>query len=151
MSGMLGVEVRIHGLDEVIRASERIGGAPTEELENSAQRSAERLADLVRAAGHASDRQSARAAGTVRVEDGPGGFPGVVAGPHPLLFGSEFGALGRFGWYAKPRYLGSKPRQFRPHLGSGSYWFFRTIEANEDLVNSELAQGLNATTRRWRA
>jgi hypothetical protein len=150
VTGMLGVEVRIHGLDEVIRATERIDGAPPEELENAAQRSAEKLAELVRAAGQGSDRQSARAAATVRVEDHDG-YPSVTAGPHPLLFGSEFGALGRFGWYSKPRYRNSQLRQFRTHLGSGSYWFFRTIEENAGAVESELDRALELVTRRWRA
>lgn len=147
---MIGVEVRIHGLDEVIRATELLDGVPAEELEDAAQRSAEKLAELVRAAGHASDRQSARAADTVRVE-GHGGYPSVTAGPHPLLFGSEFGALGRFGWYSRPRYLNSRRRQFRAHLGAGSYWFFRTIEDNEGAVDAELSVAAEQTTRRWRA
>lgn len=150
MAGTIGISVRFRGLDEVIRATERIDGAPAEELEDAAQRSAERLAALVRAAGQASSRQSARAAATVRVED-HGGYPGVAAGPHALLFGSEFGALGRFGWYSKPRYLGSRRRQFRTHLGSGSYWFFRTIDENQELVDSEMERALELTTRRWRA
>lgn len=150
MAGMMGVELHIRGLDEAIRAASHISGAPTDELESAAQRSAEKLAALVRAAGQADSRQSARAAETVRVE-GHGGFPSVTAGPHPLLFGSEFGALGRFGWYSKHRYINSPLRQFRRHLGSGSYWFFRTIEENEGAVESELDRALELTTRRWRA
>lgn len=150
MSGMMGIELHIRGLDEAIASASHIAGAPTDELESAAQRSAEKLAALVRAAGQSDTRQSARAAETVRVED-HGGFPSVTAGPHPLLFGSEFGVLGRFGWYSKPRYLNSKRRQFRRHLGSHSYWFFRTIEENEGAVDAELDRALELTTRRWRA
>lgn len=150
MTGMLGVDVRFRGLDEVIRAAERLGPAVQREADDAAENAAEILGELVAAAGRSDSRQSARAAATVRVE-GSGMNSRVTAGPHPLLFGSEFGALGRFGWYSKPRYLGSRPRQFRPHLGSGSYWFFRTIEENKPAVDAEWARALSAIIRDWGA
>lgn len=147
---LLNIKINFRGLDEVIRAADRLGPAVQDETDAAAEHAAQRLAELVRAAGHGSDRQSARAAATVRVQ-GSGTDSSVVAGPHPLLFGSEFGALGRFGWYSKHRYINSHPRQFRPHRGSASYWFFRTIDANQATVDAEWARALDAIVRRWGA
>jgi hypothetical protein len=146
----LNVRVTFIGLDEVIRAAERLGPAARRETDDAATHAADHLGELVAAAGRSDSRQSARAAATVRVE-GSGMDSRVVAGPHPLLFGSEFGALGRFGWYARHRYINSRPRQFRPHRGSASYWFFRTIEANQPVVEREWARALDAIVRDWSA
>lgn len=139
---------RFQGLNEVIRATRDLPDEAQREIADKREELSQRLATLVRAAGQASDRQSARAATTVRPG---GGAQMVVAGPHPLLFGSEFGALGRFGWYANRRYRGSRPRQFRPHRGAASYWFFRTIERHQPEIDEAWAQALDATVRAWSA
>jgi hypothetical protein len=149
MLGTIGIRVRIRGLREVIRATERLEPAVTQEVDRTIKRLAERLADLVRAAGRSDTRQSARAAATVRVASGS--TPRVTAGPHDLLFGSEFGATRRFGWYAAGRYRASAGRQFRPHQGSASYWFFRAVEENQPVIDSEWAQAAEAVVRRWGA
>jgi len=139
---------RFEGLDEVIRAARDLPDEAQREIDDKREELGQRLAQLVRAAGQASDRQSARAATTVR----PGaGDQMVTAGPHPLLFGSEFGALGRFGWYANRRYRRSVARQFRPHRGAASYWFFRTIERHQPEIDEAWAQALDAITRAWSA
>ncbi len=78
------------------------------------------------------------------------GGGGVTAGPHPLLYGSEFGAFGRFGWYAASRYGHSAARQFRPHLGGGSYWFFETAEHSPAVARTwQLLE--DSIIRRWGA
>jgi hypothetical protein len=122
---MAGSGVHAEGLNEVVRALRRLPGDADRDLERSGRELAARLVDLTRAAGRGSGRQAARAAATVRVGGG-----GVTAGPHPLLYGSEFGANGRYGWYAARRYSRSAGRQFPRHLGGGSYWFFRTAEGS---------------------
>src|SRR5437762_1246487 len=92
-------EVDVEGAEEVRRALLKLPLQARDEARKGMTKLSRELAVIIRAAGRADSRQSARAARTVRANRGLS--PGVVAGPHPLLFGSEFGALGRFGWYAK--------------------------------------------------
>lgn len=133
----------------MVRACDHLPRDAQREAQDGAVRLARTLATAVRAAGRASSRQAARASKTVRATRGK--QPEVIAGPHPLLFGSEFGATRRFGWYRKGRYHGSGGRQFRPHLGSGSYWFFREQEAQRAAVDLEARDIAAAVVRKWSA
>lgn len=143
------LDVTIRGDREVMRALRALPRDADRELKDGSERLARNLANLIRAAGRADSRQSARASRSVRaVRQVP---PQVIAGPHPLLFGSEFGALGRFGWYAHPRYRNSPARQFRPHRGASSYWFFRTYEANQPMIRAAHAEMVDAVVRSWSA
>jgi hypothetical protein len=144
------IDWTFHGLDEVKRALAHLPEQAQREIDDQHRQLANRLADYVRSAARASSRQSARAAATVRPGDGA---QMVVAGPHPLLFGANFGARGRFGWYSKHRYINSRPRQFRPWIGQGSndYWFWSTIEAHQAEIDQAWAQALDAIVRAWGA
>jgi hypothetical protein len=144
---MLRVEVR--GDREVLRALDGLPRDAVRELKDGQQRIARSLATTIRAAARANSRQSARASRTVRTARGVS--PIVVAGPHPLLFGSEFGATARFGWYRRARYRNSPARQFRRHLNRGSYWFFRTQQAERPRVQVEANEIAAAVVRRWSA
>ncbi len=144
-----GFRVEVRGLNEVLRALDRLPKQARDEMRQYSNLLARDLANSVRAAGRADSRQSARAARTVRATQGL--KPGVVAGPHPLLFGSEFGATRRFGWYAKPRYYDSVPRQFRPHRGASSYWFFREVERSKPLIDEQARNIGEAIIRDWSA
>jgi hypothetical protein len=142
--------VSVTGLDEVLRALDQLPGQAQREARAGAVKVSRRLAVLIRAAARASDRQSAVAGRTVRTAT-DGLTPNVVAGPHPLLFGSNFGALGRFGWYSAGRYLNSRARQFRPHRGQNDYWFFSTAaESNAELAR-EYQDIADAIIRDWSA
>lgn len=145
---MPGQRVRIEGLSEVVRAFRKLPDETDRDLARHSQDLAESLARTARAAGSASSRQAARAAGTVRVA---GGFnSGVVAGPDPVLYGSEFGGDARYGWYADDRFAGSPGRQFRPHLGGGSYWFFESTDGAPEIEDTwESLEG--AIIRGWGA
>jgi hypothetical protein len=141
---------RFQGLDEVIRATRHLPDQAQREIADKREELSQRLAGLVRSAARASSRQSARAAVTVRPGDGA---QMVTAGPHPLLFGSNFGILRRTGWYSKHRYINSTERQFRPWIGQGSndYWFYRTIKAEQPAIDDAWAQALDAIVRAWDA
>lgn len=141
----LSAEVR--GADEVARAFRRLPDDAKRELDETKKDLAERLARIVRAAGKASDRQSARAASTVRATGGD--TPSITAGPHPLLFASEFGMNRRSGWYAASRYLGSRRRQFRPHRGQEGYWFYPTIREAKPIIDAAWDQACKAIVRAW--
>lgn len=143
----LRVDVRIVGLEQIQAAFRRLPADARAELREGSRRIARALAAVTRAAGRAQSRQAARAARTVRAL--AGSSPQVVAGPHPLLFGSEFGATRKFGWYAKGRYWSSAAKQFEPHRGAGSYWFFTTISRSQPAVNAEYRAMADAIADRW--
>jgi hypothetical protein len=122
----LTVSVRIDGVRETLQAFRSLPKAANDSLRKRSMELAQTLADRVAAAGRADSRQSALVAPTVRARRDR--VPVIVAGgpkrvgrnrkpAHKILFGAEFGAK-------------TLP-QFRPHLGRGSYWFFRTVEENQ--------------------
>lgn len=142
-----GISVRIYGLKEVRRALRKLPDDAQEEMRQGALRIAENLAGKIRAAAAASDAQSALMAPTVKA-DRSGYMPMVTAGGDRLvgrnrkpakkiLFGSEFGA--------------SVLRQFRPHLGAGSYWFFKTQERNKPATDREWSDVAGEIIGRWSA
>lgn len=143
----LKVNVRVQNLNEVLRAFDQLPRDANDVLRERTRELAETLADRVRAAGTSDTPQSAAAARTVRARGG--NAPGVEAGPEVRLFGSEFGATRKFGWYRRGRYYHSAGRQYRPHLGSGSYWFFRTVDANQSEIDQEWQDAATEIIRRW--
>lgn len=148
----IDIRTRVTGLREVLRALDRLPDDAQREARQGAVRLSRLLANRIRAAGRASSRQSARASRTVRTAT-EGNNPAVVAGPHPLLFGSNYGALARFGWYRKPRYWDSPLRQFRPWVGQSDndYWFNSTAIAEKPAIEAEHRSMLDAIVRSWSA
>lgn len=139
---------RTSGIAETLRAVRRLPPEARREARKATEELSERLARIAAAAGRADTRQSARAASTVRASRGTR-TPAVTAGPHPLLFGSEYGADGRYGWYAAARYEDSPARQFRPHRGAASYWFHRSVEEAGPVIDAEWDQLMAAILRAW--
>src|SRR6266705_520239 len=142
-------EVNVGGAEEVRRALLKLPLQARDEARKGMTKLSRDLANIIRAAGRADSRQSARAARTVRARTGLS--PGVIAGPHDLLFGSEFGVKRRFGWYAHPRYFHSTARQFRRHLGGGSYWFFKEQARQQPRIDREAQEIGDNVIRRWGA
>jgi len=66
-----------------------------------------------------------------------------------LLFGSEFGADRRFGWYAHQRFAESEGRQFSPHQGTTGRWFFPTVERELPTALAEWQDAADAIMRRF--
>lgn len=147
MADGLKVGVRIRGLAEIQRGFAALPADARAELREGSRRIARVLAATTRAAGRAEGRQAARAASTVKAL--AGSTPQVVAGPHPLLFGSEFGMTRKTGWYAKGRYYHSTGRQFKAHRGSGSYWFFATVAAQRPAVDADYRAMADAIVGRF--
>lgn len=150
-----GFTVSIRGADEVLRAFDKLPKDAESELRAQAFDIAKVLADRIKIAGRAlsKPRQAARAASTVR--EVKGAFPTIQASntgrAHGLLFGSEFGMNRKSGWYRHRRYFPSRGYQFAPHLGGGSYWFFRTAEAMQPYVESEWRKVADTVVRKWSA
>ncbi len=145
------ITARVEGAAETARAFANFPDQARKELDESKNDLARRLAQIVRAAGLADTAQTARGLGgpanTVRANPGP--TPAVRAGPHPLLFATEFGMNRRSGWYAAPRYLGSRRRQFRPHRGQLGYWFHPAVEGAQPVIDAAWEQAKDAIIRAW--
>lgn len=142
--------VTIRGDAEVRRALRQLPGDAQREARRGAVSLSRELANFIRAAGRADTRQSARASRTVRTAT-DGTNPAVVAGPHPMLFGSEFGIKRRTGWYAAPRFRNYPLRQYRPHRGSASYWFFKAYKEATPRIREAHGEMLDAIVRTWSA
>lgn len=152
MGDGLNIRLRIEGVRETLAAFRRLPPDATRELRSASLRIAETLAGRVRAAGASDGPHSALVAPTVRaVRDR---VPAITAGgsktvgrqsrrsrgqgptkASDLLFGSEFGA--------------THLKQFRPHVGAGSYWFFRTVEANQGEAVREWEQAADEIVNLW--
>lgn len=128
----LTIKVRIDGLNGVIAALRKLPKDASNELRDAALRISKELAASAKTSGRSEGRQAAIVAATVRAARDR--VPVVVAGgnrkigrnrqpAYKLLFGSEFGA--------------SRLHQYKPHLGRGSYWFFRTIEDEQVTISAE--------------
>jgi hypothetical protein len=140
--GVDRVTVRVDGAWSVLRDLRRLPADADREMQQVGYRLAAALSGRVAAAARSDSRQSALMASTVRPVAGR--EPQIVAGgsarvgrrgtpAYKILFGSEYGA----------RTL----RQFRPHLGSGSYWMWAEILRSRAQIDRESAAGAERVAR----
>jgi hypothetical protein len=151
MASTITYKFRVEGLRETIRAFRDLPKDANNELRDRTLVLAQTLAEQVRAAGMADGPQSARAAESVKAQRDR--VPVIKAGgtkrSSAVVFGSEFGMNRRSGWYAARRYNASDGRQYRPHEGRHSYWFFRTVEDNEGEIAAAWRQVADDVLARW--
>lgn len=142
--GTLTLKLHINGVRETLRAFRDLPPEAATELRKQTLEISQWLAERIKTAGTADTKQSALVAQTVRARRDR--VPAIVAGgarrvgrkknrASDLVYGSEFGMNARSGWYANPRFAGAPGRQFRPHQGQDSYWFYTTAEANQDAID----------------
>lgn len=138
------VTIRALGISEAAREFGQMPAEGREAMAEARQELSERLARFAKARGRADTRQSARVAPTVRARTS-GAFPSITAGPHPLLFGSEFGAGPWYGrnWEVKPR---KSNGQFRVRR-NGGYWFFPATVDNQPEIDAAWEQAARAIER----
>ncbi len=129
----LSVQIRITGLGPTLRAVSQLPKEAQDRLRDASLNLSQRLAVSAAAAGRAEGGQAALVASTVKARRDR--VPVVVAGgtgrlgrnrkpAFKLLFGSEFGS--------------TFFRQFgKPHIGSGSYWFFDTVDREQTAIAAE--------------
>lgn len=140
----LVVNVRVEGLREVIRALNNLPKNANDEIREKARVIAGKLAETAKQAGRAEGRQAGAVIKTVRVQRDR--LPVVVAGgmrklgrnkkpAYKLLFGSEFGA--------------TVLKQYKPHLGKDSYWFFKTIEEERTFISAEWLEAADEIIRKF--
>lgn len=145
------VRVTIRGDREVLRALDKLPRDATSELRRGLGLVAGRFTQLVRAAAAADSKPARRAATTVHTRVVGTGVT-VEAGPHPLLFLSEFGMSRHTGWYGKPRYRRSKePNAPHRHAGSSSFWFFETVDHRRAEIDAKAREIADAVVHNWSA
>ncbi len=140
----LTASIEAQGIRKTLAAVRRLPKDAHADLRVRTKKLSQLLARRVRAAGRAEGGQAAAVAKTVKVVEGDApaitvGGPARVASTRTpaskLVFGSEFGARRRFGWYRAAKYGRSPGRQYKRHLGRGSYWIFKTVEANQPAIS----------------
>ena len=147
------VRVRVDGVRELLRAYEELPDHAKHEAAVAATALAAELARYAIFNAQARGRQGALAATAVKAE--PGIKPTVSAGrkgtkrARAVVQGTEFGATRHFGWYAKGRYFDSEKKQFPPHLGANSYWFFKAQEDHGPRIGQRYAEALDQICRQW--
>jgi hypothetical protein len=153
----LTIRLRAEGVRETLAAFNRLPKDTNRELREASLRIANLMAQSAKGASHI-DAQSAAVGTTVRaIKDRvpvvqAGGAKRITSGRVPayrLLFGSEFGANGRFGWYSAPRYAESPGRQFSPHQGQSGRWFFPTVEREFPAALREWQRAADEIVRRF--
>lgn len=143
-SQSLTTHMNISGVRATLQAFSKLPKDANEELRDASLDIAQDLADDVAAAATAEGGQAALMAPTVKATRDrvptitAGGTKKVGRHKKPawaLLFASEFGMNRRSGWYAAAQYRHSSGRQYPPHVGSHSYWFFTTVsDRSPDIV-----------------
>lgn len=122
----LTVAIRVDGARETLAAFGRLPKDANKALRRRTLELSRTLAGRVGAAARADGPQTALMAPTVKAVFDR--VPAISAGgdrlvgsrrvpAYNIVFGSEFGARVH--------------HQFRPHLGRGSYWLWKTVQANE--------------------
>jgi hypothetical protein len=141
----LTIKLHILGVRETLAAFRKLPKEASNSLREQSMRLAASLAQHVSGEARADSPQSALMAPTVKaIRDrvpaiSAGGTSRVGRNQKPafkILFGSEFGAR---------RY-----KQFRPHLGTGSYWMFRTVQHNEAELSAAWGRVADAIAESFR-
>lgn len=155
-SQALTVSVSTSGVRQVLKAFAKMPKEASDQLRDRSVALSENLARDVAGAARAHGGQAALMAPTVKaVRDR---VPAIAAGgskrvgrhktpAHALLFASEFGMNRKSGWYAAPQYRFSRGRQYAPHVGRHSYWFFSTVELHEPEISREWNHAADAIIR----
>jgi len=72
----------------------------------------------------------------------------VVAGPHPMLFGTEYGMNSKSGWYAYPEFANNPSLQYFRHQSDG-YWFRPTYLQAKPEMDAAVQRVADETVRDW--
>jgi hypothetical protein len=72
----------------------------------------------------------------------------VLAGPHPMLFGTEYGMNKKSGWYARDEFRGMPNLQYFRHQNDG-YWWNPTIRRSKPDADAAVQRALDEAVRNW--
>jgi len=74
----------------------------------------------------------------------------VTAGPHPMLYGTEFGMNKKSGWYGRPEFASSPHLQYFRHNNAG-YWWNPTIQRSKPEADAAVKRALDDALSHWSA
>lgn len=140
-------DVTVKGASEVERALAKLSPDAQKALVKEKRRLAKNLAAKLRRA--VVSRSKTTMGRKVRPTIHQSGDK-VTAGPHPMLFGTEFGMNKKSGWYAYPEFRHSTALQYFRHNGAG-YWWNPTIEAGRPDYAAAVKRALDDTLSHWSA
>lgn len=143
-SKSLTIKLHLSGARETLKAFRDLPKEASNELRTKTLALSQLLASKVEGAARADSPQSALIAGTVKANKDR--VPSISAGgnkkvgsrkkpAYKILFGSEFGA--------------KTLKQYRPHVGQGSYWFFRTVEQSQAEIDSAWNKLADDVLKKW--
>jgi hypothetical protein len=72
----------------------------------------------------------------------------VIAGPHPMLFGTEYGMNRKSGWYSRPEFANNPSLQYFRHHNEG-YWFRPTVLASKPEMDAAVKRIVDDAVRHW--
>lgn len=153
----LTVRVHIDGVRQTLAAFKQLPKDASNELRDASGKIARILVDAAKR-GASIDPQSTAVATTVKVARDrvpvvqAGGARRVTKNRAPawaLLFASEFGANGRYGWYGASKYADSDGRQYSPHQGQRGRWFFPAVEDERERIAMHWNRAVDAVVRRF--
>lgn len=142
-------EVTVRGEEQVERAAAKLDPNGRKAIAKEKKRLAENLAAKLRRAVISKTKQrhgrpmGARVRPTIKQKGET-----VLAGPHPMLFGTEFGMNRRSGWYADERFNGSTEKQYFRHQSDG-YWWNPTIRASKPDADAAVKRAVDEAVRNW--
>lgn len=144
MANNLTLRLNIAGINETLRKFREMPKEASDELRDASKEIADDLAAKTKGAATSDSPQSALIAPTIKaVRDR---VPVVQAGgtkrvgrnrvpAYKVLFGSEFGS--------------NNLRQFRPHRGAASYWFFKAVENEQSNIAEKWNQAADRIINKW--
>lgn len=74
----------------------------------------------------------------------------VIAGPHPMLFGTEYGMSRKSGWYAYPQFVSFPNLQYFRHQNDG-YWWRPTILHSKPEADAAVRRAADEALSHWDA
>jgi hypothetical protein len=142
-------EIDVKGEEKVERAAAKLPGDAQKGIAKEKKRLAKNLAAKLRRAVISGTKQrhgrpmGARVRPTIHQRGET-----VLAGPHPMLFGTEFGMNKKSGWYADERFRHSTALQYFRHQNDG-YWWNPTIRRAKPDADAAVQRALDEAVRNW--
>lgn len=139
--------VRVFGEEKVERSATRLPPDAAQAMAKEKRRLAKNMAAKLRRAvlSGSKGRMGTKVRPTIHQHGDI-----VTAGPHPMLLGTEFGANGRYGWYADERFASSEARQYFRH-GTDGYWWIPTIRRAGPDAREAVTRALDEALSHWSA
>jgi hypothetical protein len=139
------LEFKVEGEEKVERAAAKLPGDAAKGITKEKKRLAKNLAAKLRRAVISGSKTTMgrKVRPTIRQRGET-----VLAGPHPMLFGTEFGMNKKSGWYADERFRGMPNLQYFRHQNDG-YWWNPTIRRSKPDADAAVQRALDEAVRHW--